>query len=261
MSGYLLNVNIKKSLLAGIDAGLKALLAIILIVAAMICEKQVSLLLIFSYTVIATILLGSNFRFLLKNVVSYAIIFMFPYLFGLLLSILFGIIFSNNQSATDLVFKEALLRMIKIFFVWYIGSLYICSTPLESILGMLKKVLQPLNSFGVPIGKHLNIIKCIVIELNQSVSEFKNNTLAQARNVIKDRNLSFRTKIKEISNILVCLIANSLHKTEHIQELVARTNANDFIYNFRFSRNEIIASFSLIILLAGLTLMETVKAI
>ncbi|MDD2233603.1 MAG: hypothetical protein PHZ11_03585 [Desulfitobacteriaceae bacterium] len=258
MSGFLLNVSTKNSLLAEIDAGLKALLAIVLVVAAMVCEKQVSLLIIFIYMVIATVLLGSNFRFLFKNILSYAIIIMFPYAFGLLLSIFFSIIFSVNQSASDLVFKDALLRMIKIFFVWYVGSLYIFSTPLESILGLLKKVLRPLNRFGVPIAKHLNIIKCIVIELNQSVSEFKNNTLSEARGIFKNRNSSFNTKIKEISNILVCFIANSLHKTEHIQELVARTNPEDLIYNFKFSWNEVIVSFSLIILLAVLTLIETI---
>jgi hypothetical protein len=259
MSGYLLNVNIKNSLLSEIDTGLKALLAIVLVAAVLLCEKQVSLLVIFLYTVIATVLLGSNFRFLLKNMVSYAIIFMFPYIFGLLLSIFFGFVFSNNPSASVMLLKEALLRIVKIFFVWYIGSLYICSTPLESILGMLKKVLRPLNNFGVPIDKHLNIIMCIVIELNESVKEFKNNSLAQARDAIKDKSLCFKIKIKEISNILVCFIANSLHRTEHIQELVAQTNVNDLKYNFRFSRSEILATFSIIILLSGLTFLEIVK--
>jgi energy-coupling factor transport system permease protein len=260
MSGYLLNVDIKNSLLAEIDAGLKAILAIVLVIAALVCVKQVSLLVIFLYTVIATVLLGSNFRFLFKNMVSYAIIIMFPYLFGLLLSMFFGFIFSN-PFASEILLKEALLRMVKIFFVWYIGSLYIFSTPLESILGMLKKVLQPLNSLGIPISKHMNIIMCIVFELNESVNEFKNNSLAQARNAIKDKSLCLKTKIKEISNILVCFIANSLHRTEHIQELVAQTNVNDLKYNFRFSRSEILASFSIIILLSCLTFLETVKII
>jgi energy-coupling factor transport system permease protein len=258
MSGYIINVKIKNSLLAEIDAGLKALLAIVLVTVALFCEKQLSLLVIFLYTVMATVLLGSNFKFLFKNIVSYAIIFMFPYLFGLMLSMFFSFIFSNNPSVSDFLFKEALLRMVKIFFIWYIGSLYICSTPLESILGMLKKVLQPLNRLGVPISKHLNIIMCIVTELNESVNEFKDNALAKVREIIRDKSLSFTTKIKEISNILVCFIANSLQRTQHIQELVAQTNVNDLKYKFRFTRNEILASFSLVILLAGLTFMETV---
>jgi energy-coupling factor transport system permease protein len=259
MSGSLLNINIKNSLLAEIDAGLKALLAIALVIAALVCEKQVSLLVIFLYTMIATVLIGSNFKFLFKNIVSYAIIIIFPYLFGLLLSMFFGFIFSNNQFASGILLQEALLRLVKIFIVWYIGSLYIFSTSLESILGMLKKVLQPLNSFRVPVSKYLNIIMCIVIELNESVNEFKNNTMAQARNAIKDKSLGFKTKIKEISNILVCFIADSLHRTEHIQELIAQTNVNNLIYTFKFSRSEFLAVFSLIILLSGLICLESAK--
>jgi len=48
---------------------------------------------------------------------------MLPYSFGLLLSILFGYLFSNALFVSDLVIPETFLRMLRIFFVWYIGSL------------------------------------------------------------------------------------------------------------------------------------------
>ncbi len=256
MLSYLSEINLKNSLLAELDAGLKACLALILTVLASVCEKQVSFFIIFLYLLLATLLLGSNFRFLWKNIVAYGIIFMLPYSFGLLLSILFGYLFSNALFVSDLVIPETFLRMLRIFFVWYIGSLYICSTPLQAILGMLKKVFNPLNSLGVPVSKYLTIIMCIVIQLTESVSEFQNNTVEQARTIFKEKRMGLKTKLKEISNLLVFYIANSLHKTEEIQKLVDQTNPNNFTYNIQISRKEIFTLFSFLLLLTVLIFLE-----
>lgn len=256
MLSYLTDINTKNSLLADLDAGIKACLAILLTVIASVCIKQESLLLVFLYLVLATVSLGSNFRFLLNNMVSYGIIFLLPYFLGLFLSVFFGYLFSNTQYVSDLVLKETLLRMVRIFFVWYIGSLYICSTPFKSILGMLKKVFSPLNSLGVPISKYLTIIMCIIIQLTESVSEFKNNTVDQARTIIKNKSMCFKTKINGISNLLVGFIVNSLQKTEEVQKLVDQTDIKNLTYSFRFSKNEILAIFSFIIFFSILILLK-----
>ncbi len=258
MLSYPTDVNNEKSLLTGLDAGLKAGMALILTILAIVCQNQLSLLIIFLYLGLATFLLGSNFQFFLKNLISYGLIFLFPYFFGITLSVLFGYLFSNNAYVPDLVIKDTLLRMAKIFFVWYIGSLYICSTPLNSMLGMLKKVFSPLNSLGVPISKYLSIIMCIVIQLKESVSGFKNNAVEQARIIFKDKNMCFQTRIKEISNILVSFIADSLHKTEEIQTLVEQTNSNNFAYCMIVSRKEIFAILSFIIFFTFLIFLEII---
>ncbi|MHB8126248.1 MAG: energy-coupling factor transporter transmembrane component T family protein [Desulfitobacteriaceae bacterium] len=258
MQSYLTDINIKNN--TEIDAGLKAFITIVLAIVASVCVKQISLLIILLYLVIATFLLGSNFRFILKNIISYGIIFLLPFSFGLLLSIFFGFLFSNNLFFSDYVLKETVLRIVRIFFIWYIGSLYFCTTPLKSILGMLRKVLYPLNILGVPVLKYLNIVMCIIIELTQSVNEFKNKIIEQSRDIFRDNSLCFKTKIKELSNILVLFITNSLQKTEEIQKLVEQTNTNDFIYSFKVSRNEILAIFSLIILLTVLIFLERVNS-
>jgi energy-coupling factor transporter transmembrane protein EcfT len=258
MPGYLSGVSIKNSLLAEIDAGLKACMAILLTALALSCEEQLSLLLIFFYTVLATIFLGSNLRFLFKNVVSYGIIFMFPYFFGLFLAAFMGILFSNNSAVAGFGLAETLLRVVKIFFVWYIGSLYIYSTPLPSVLGMLKTVFSPLNSIGIPVNKYLVVIKCVVTELNESVGEFKSNALEQARSIFR-KSTCFKIKIRELADIIVFFIANSLHRTEHIQELVANTDLNDLTYSFKVTKNEIVAILSLIILLVSVILAETLQ--
>jgi len=223
---------------------------------ALVCDQQVSLSLVFLYLVFATVMLGSNFRFLLKNMVSYGLIFLMPYFFGLLLSMLVNSLFSNGHVPADLVLKETLLRMVRLFFVWYIGSLYICSTPLPSILGMLKHVLSPLKHWGVPVSTALTLIMCIVLQLTASVSEFKNTTVEQARNIFQDKSTCFKTKLKVLANLLVFFIVNSLQKTEEIQTLVDQTNLDDFTYRFKVARNELLVIASFIILLAVLIFLE-----
>jgi len=121
---------------------------------------------------------------------------------------------------------------------------------------MLKKVFNPLNSLGVPVSKYLTIIMCIVIQLTESVSEFQNNTVEQARTIFKEKRMGLKTKLKEISNLLVFYIANSLHKTEEIQKLVDQTNPNNFTYNIQISRKEIFTLFSFLLLLTVLIFLE-----
>lgn len=257
MLSYPTDINKKNSLLTELDAGLKAGIAIILTVVALVCENQFSLLIIFLYLGSVTFLLGSNFQFLLKNVVSYGLIILLPYFFGFSLSLLLGYLFSNTSYVPDLVFKETLWRIIRIFMVWYIGSLYIYSTPLKSMLGMFKKVFSPLNRIGVPVSKYLTFIVCIIIQLTESVSGFKNNSVEQARTIFRNKSMCLQTRIKEISNLLVEFIADSLHKTGEIQTLMEQTNLDNFTYSIIVSKKEKLAIFSFIVLLTLLFFLET----
>lgn len=245
-------IKTKHSFLAELDAGLKAGMAITLTVLAIVCEKPISLSLLFLYLVLATVSLGSNLRFLLKNLVSYSLIFLIPYSFGLFLSMLLGYLFPNALYSSDLVLQETFIRMVKIFFVWYIGSLYISSTPLKSILGMLKQVFSPLNRLGVPVSNFLTIIMCIAIHLTESVSDFKTNAVEQARAIFKGKNLGFKAKLKEISNLLVFYIANSLQKTDEIERLMKQTDLFDYTYRFKIGKNDLLAIVSFVVLLTVL---------
>jgi len=200
---YFADIKTSPSLLAELDAELKASISIMLTLIALVCDQQVSLSLVFLYLVLATVLLGSNFRFLLKNMLSYALIFLMPYFFGLLLSMLVSSLVSKGHVPADLVLKETVLRMVRLFFVWYIGSLYLCSTPLHSILGLLKHVLAPLNRWGVPVSNALTLIMCIVLQLTASVSEFKKTTVEQARTIFQDKSTCFKNKLNMIANLLV----------------------------------------------------------
>ena len=228
-----------------IDAGIKLILAILLAIVSSFCNNGLDLVYFTSYLVAITILLRSDLRFILKNMVSYGVIFVFPYLFGLLLSLALSKLFPG-LAFNNIIFETTLFKMIKIFFIWYIGSLYFFTTAFESIMDMFNKVLSPLNSLGIPVAKYLNMIMFIVNELTRSVGQFKQDILEQTRHIFKNKHLGVKTKSQELSNILVSFIANSLQRTDEIQTQVELTNINDCKYTLRISKNEIVAMLSFI---------------
>ncbi|MDD3363729.1 MAG: CbiQ family ECF transporter T component [Syntrophomonas sp.] len=233
----------------GIDAGIKLSLAILLAVASSFCNNRLDLVYFTLYLVVITILLKSELLFILKNLASYGIIFVFPYLCGLLLSLALSKLFAGAIYLNNFNFEATLFKMVKIFFIWYIGSLYFFTTPFISIVDMLNKIFFPLNSLGIPVTKHLNMIMCIMDELTKSVIQFKQDILEQSRHIFKNNHLGVKTKSKELSNILVAFIANSLQRTDEIQKKIELNHVNNYLYTLRISKNEIVAILSFMIFL------------
>lgn len=231
-----------------IDPGIKAALAILLAIASSFCKNGLDLAYFAVYLLVITVFLKSDLRFILKNLLSYGIIILFPYCFGILLSLLVGKLFPGSGYFNNVGLDAILLKMIKIFFIWYIGNLYFFTTSIESIMDMLKKVFHPLDSIGIPIAKYLNMVMFIINELSRSVGQFKSEIFEQARHIFKNKQLGVKAKAMELSNILVAFIANSLQHTDEIQEQVALTRANNR-YALRISKNEIVAILSFIIFL------------
>lgn len=246
MSGYSADLNGKY---IEIDAGIKAILALLLTVALLYCNNWLDLVYFASFLVVITIFLRSNFRFILKNIVSYGIIIVFPYLFGLSLSLLVNKLFPGSAFPNNFIFENVLLKMVKIFFVWYIGSLYFFTTPFRSLVDMLNKFFSPLNSLGIPVSKYLNIVMCIVNELTKSVGRFKQDILDQARHIFKNNHLGVKAKSKELSKILVNFIVNSLQKTGEIQKQAQLNSLDNGQYQLRITKNTIVAILSCIIFL------------
>jgi energy-coupling factor transporter transmembrane protein EcfT len=232
-----------------IDAGIKAILAILLGVASLYCNNWLDMVYFAVFLVVVTVFLRSNIRFILKNIAAYGIIFAFPCLCGLLLSLLFNKLSPGSAFHSNIVFEDLLLRMVKIFFIWYIGSLYFFTTPFSSIMDMLNKIFSPLNSLGIPVSKYLKIIMCIVNVLTKSVDQFKQDILEDARHVFKDNHLGVKSKLKELSSILVDFIANSLQQTDEIQKQVELTCIDNSQYTFRITKNAIVACFGCTIFL------------
>jgi len=230
-----------------LDAGIKTVLAILLCAAASFCTSRVDFLYFSAYLLLITFLLGSNLRFVLKNLAAYGVIIVFPYLCGLLLSLLINRLFSGPVYAGD--FEAAILRMTRIFFIWYISSLYFFTTPIQPLTEMLNKVLSPLNSLGVPVAKHLNMARVIVKELNRSAARFKQDMLEQTRQIFQNNRRGIKAKFSALSSILVAFIANSLQQTDEIQKQVEMTGQTDCRYGFRFTQNELLAIASFIVFL------------
>jgi len=228
-----------------LDAGIKTILAILLGLATALCTSTLELVYFALYLVIITFLLGSDLRFIYKNLLSYGVIIVFPYLCGLGLSLLINYLVAAPAYSGH--FTATFFKLIKIFFIWYIGSLYFFTTPIRPITEMLNKVLSPLNALGIPVVKHLNMARVVVNELNCSVSRFKEEIMGQARQNFKNEQLGIKAKLQGLSHILAVFITNSLQQTDQIQEQVELTRIGSQ-YGFRFAKNEILAILSFIIL-------------
>lgn len=224
-----------------IDAGIKLILAVLLAIAVPFCADRLDLLYFASFLLIITFFLKSDFRFILKNLAAYGVIFIFPYFCGLLLSLLMSGPFSGSAYFDNCSFEATFMKMVKIFFIWYIGSLYFFTTPFEAIAKMLNKVFRPLNALGIPVSRYLQMIMFIVNELTSSVSQFKQDIWEQARHIIKNKHLGIKSKFQELSNILAAFIADSLQRTDEIQEQVELTRVNDHPYTLKVSKNEALA--------------------
>ena len=229
-----------------LDAGIKTVLTILLAVAVGFCDNRLELVYFSIYLAVITVLLGSDLRFILKNLTAYGIFILFPYLCGLLLSMLLQQFLPGPTYAYH--FAATIIRLIKIFFIWYICSLYFFTTPLQVIMEIFYIILFPLSYLGLPTAKYLSMVMLVMNQLTSSAGQFKQDIMEQVRIIIKNDSLGFTEKLKALSNILAVFIANSLQHSDEIQEQVDLTRASDYHYKLRISPNEILAVLSFVIL-------------
>lgn len=230
-----------------IDAGIKLMLAIVLAFASAFCPNGLELVYFSAFLLAVTVFLKSDLRFIVKNLFSFGIIILVPYTFGILLSLGLNRLYPGTFYSIDL--HRALLKMTRIFFIWYIGNLYFFTTSLESIMDMLDKVFSPLNRAGIPVSRYLKMIMFIVNELSRMVGQFKGDVFEQAAYIFRNRQLGLKIKLKELSNILVHHIADSLQRTDEIQAQVELNSVNKSQYTLRISKTEIAAILGCVIFL------------
>lgn len=228
------------------DPGIKGLSALVLGVLACLSSNGWNLLVLAGYLLLVTVLLADDYRFVAKSLGSYTIIFVFPYLMGVLLACLLRPLLPGEAGITG-VTPDAAARLFKIFLVWYIGSLYFVTTPFVSVAEVLNQFLRPLNRLGVPVTKYLNMVVWSVEQLNLTVSGFRADTLAQVRQILKNEQLGIRLKLKELADILAGFIANSLSQTEPVQNAISQAALDS--YRPRITVKEILAVLSIVILM------------
>ena len=237
-----------------LDAGVKACIAIALVIITIVSEESSVFLVLLLYLIFATVLLKSNLRFILKNLAVFAIVILLPYTFGLCLSALFQLYSANALSAVQYIPMETVKRIVKIFYVWYVLNLYFFSTPLEILFSLLNKFLRPVQAIGVPVTKYLIIIKCVIIEITRSVQTFREKIIKEAGRLLKDKNSRFKEKPAVLARLLAGFITDSLQKTEEMQQLIDRTELEN-VYSFKIAKKEAFAMCSLILLLLCLHLL------
>lgn len=229
-----------------IDPGIKGLAALVLGVLACLSNNGWNLAVLVAYLLLITIRLVNDYRFVAKSLVSYGIIFVFPYLVGVLLAWLFRLLLPGEAGMTG-VTPDAAERLLKIFLVWYIGSLYFVTTSFGSVAEMLNQLFRPLNRLGIPVTKYLHMVVWSVDQLNLTVSHFRADTFAQVRQIFSNDQLGIRPKLKELADILADFIVNSLSLTEPVQSAIAQAGLNS--YRPKITRQEILTILSIVILL------------
>ena len=240
-----------------IDALIKFILVTVLAIMPFLLEKQISLGVLSVYLLIATLVTKIKFRTLLISAASYFIIVLIPYLFGYLMSELLYLFTNNELFAYSQGSYEVLLRLFRLFVIWYVSILYFHTTPMKTVIGLLDKLFFPLKLIGVPIKDYLKIVMFTVLELKGKGSEIKNSFIESARSAIGGNKVKLGTKIKGISHIIVSMLVNSFEKINEIQSLIENVNADElYDYKFKISIRDIVVVLSFIMLISALLLVE-----
>lgn len=229
---------------AEIDPGIKGMAALVLMVLAVISNNGWNMAVLVAYLLMITVLLIDDYRFVVKSLASYAIIFIVSYLIGWSLSRLFGLIMPGGAAFTGIAFETAGVRLIKIFFLWYIGSLYFATTPFISIAGMLEGLFRPINRLGVPVTRYLQMVAGIVEQLTHTVDRFMGDVFARVRHIFSDDQIGMRHKFNELADVLATFIADSLQQTDQVYSNSPRTVLQS--YRLKMARNEILTVLSLL---------------
>ncbi len=227
-----------------IDPGIKGIAALVLMVLAVISINGWNMAVLATYLLIITVVLIDDYRFVVKSLASYAIIFVVPYLIGLLLSWLFSLIMPEGTAPTGIALGTAGVKLIKLFFVWYIGSLYFTTTPFSSIAGMLERLFRPINRLGVPVTRYLHMVAGIVEQLTHTVDRFMGDVFARVRHIFSDDQIGMRPKFHELADVLATFIANSLQQTDQVYASTSRTFLQS--YRLQMARNEILTVLSIL---------------
>lgn len=249
---------IHESLSCGLDAFIKLIVAIVLTIIPFIIERQLSFIILCAVLIWIAVVLRIKLRTLLLSAASYGVIVIFPFLFGMGISVLINSISANQALFYSPETLDAFLRLLKLFIVWYVSILYFHTTPMSTVLGLLDQLLSPLKRIGVPIQDYLKVVMCIVLELKETGSEMKHKFLENARSTIGSNASTLKDKFKGVSHIIVTSLVNSFDKLDKIQSFVENVKPEDlFGYTFKLSRKEGAALLFAVILIFALYLSES----
>lgn len=239
-----------------IDGLIKLIMAIGLTVIPFLCETPLSFLLIFFYLAMATLISKIKPRTLLISAASYGIVVLIPYSFGLLMNVLLHQLFPNAILAYQQGLYESFLRLLRFFLLWYISILYFQTTPVKTVVGILEKIMRPLQAMGVPVKDYLKIVMLAVAELTEMGTEMKASLARHMRSVQRETG-RFSINIKGIAQMIIALISSSFGRLDKIENDIEQVNPEElYHYHFSLSLQDAGAGLSFILLLAVLSIIE-----
>jgi Cobalt transport protein. len=239
-----------------IDGLIKLIMATVLAVLPFFSQTPMSFGIISFFLVIVTLVSKIKPRTLLISAASYGIVVLIPYLFGFLMNSLLYWLFPHNLFTYQQGMYETVLRMLRLFLLWYISILYFQTTPMKTVIGILDKLMQPLKLIGVPVADYLKVVMCVVTELTEMGAEMK-KSLGQSIRSAQGKTGKFRINVKGISQIIISLILNSFDKLDKIESYVEKVNPDDlYNYRFRLSICDVGAVLSFIVLVSVVFIIE-----
>lgn len=232
---------------SGMDAGIKLIITLFLAIIPFFCEEHISFIVFFAFFAFISLISGIRSKTLLKNVVAYVVIIILPLLFGVIVQVLIGL-FTGNEMVQVTAYQDLFYRILRLFLLWYVTSLYIMTTPIEPFLGLLDRILTPLKLLKIPVSGFLSTIRYVMMLLTEMGGRFIESYKELFSSYKSKNRRGFRNLIKDMAQVLVSLIAASLADTDQVQEMIENETKRGFCYRFRFS----FADFAAVVLCGGL---------
>lgn len=245
-----------ESSFADMDGFIKFLLALVIAWLPFYFQNQVSYGVFLVYLLLVTLASGIRYRTLLLSCASYCIIVLIPYLFGMVMN---GFLYYLTKNEAFILQDpyEIVLRLFRLLIIWYISILYFQTTPMETILGLLDKLLFPLKMIKLPVQDFLKVIMCIVMELKGTGEEVKTRFLDNARSAVGGSNAKLKSKINGISQIIVSSLVDSFQKLDNLERFVESVDPEKIIkYRFKMTEPEWVAVFSISFLVLLIDFIE-----
>jgi energy-coupling factor transporter transmembrane protein EcfT len=229
---------------------------IALVVMVLMHDRQSVFFIILVYLALATLVLPSTPRFVVKNLLAFGGFIVFPYLCALTFAGCMHLLVLHTFGWSQIFTPQIATRLLKIFLVWYSLNLYFFTTPLDTLLSLLDQSLRPLRRVGVSATHTLIILKCVLLEIQHSLDAFQRNMLAQAREIFRATEHSFKTKLQHIAGSIAGLLADSLQKVNEIQDLLQQTRIeND--YALKITGKEVLSILSVGLLFCCICFFES----
>jgi energy-coupling factor transporter transmembrane protein EcfT len=228
----------KPSFINEIDVGIKLFGFLLLIIVLLLSNQFLGVFLVFINVFFLSLLSKVTIKYVLKNILSFGIIFFIPYGFAIILTLVLK--YLNIEYISNLDMKTTLIRIIKIILTGYLSNLYLYTTPLEEFSSMLNKVLRPFKRVAKIITDYTIVIMIVLEEISEMTGKYKNIFIKSLKG------LKFHLKLKSVPNVIVEIIVNSFERLDIIQKKLINTK-NIKPYKFKFTFKDVSFLFLIII--------------